>query len=142
MAHTRTIAAGGVLAAAVLAAALAMPAARHLGGSDWPVAVLMFGLPLAVVLAATGWRHYGAGRAVAVAVMVTVVAAVIALVLAALTVAGAMSGASPALAATIGLVVVPALAVLLLGLGALAKLPGHQVDANRDHRMPAGGHTR
>jgi hypothetical protein len=74
MRQTQKIATAGVFIAAVLAACLVMPTVGQLSALSgvWLGAVSM-GLPTVAVLVATGFRHYGLTRSLAVAVMIMLI---------------------------------------------------------------------
>jgi hypothetical protein len=127
---SRTIAVAGVLVAAVLAACLVMPTIGQLSAFSgvWLGAAIM-GLPTAAVLVATGYRHLGLARSVAVAVTIAAITFVLTWAVFVYAFASAVSGSitGPAM----GLVVygVPALSVVVLGLLALKIVPGrHPAD--------------
>jgi hypothetical protein len=66
------------------------------------------------LLTATGFRHYGIGRAVAVAVLVAVIAGGVSWLVAVFTLVRALSGAGVELAWAILLFLTPAVSVLAL----------------------------
>lgn len=114
--NARAITVGGVLASAVLAVALVMPAARLLGTEDGLLqGMALFALPLLAVLTATGIPFYGFWRASSVAVTLTLIVSVAMWLLTLFAVAGALSGSASALILTIAVLSVPAL--LLVGAG-------------------------
>jgi len=115
----------GVVVAAVLAACLVVPAFGQvltLEGT-W-LAAAMMGVPTAVVLTATGYRHYGFGRGLLVAVVITVLTLVITWVVSVSVVASALSGSATSVVMGAVLFGVPALAVVVLGVLALRVVPG------------------
>jgi len=115
----------GVAVAAVLAACLVVPAFGQvltLEGT-W-LAAAMMGVPTAVVLTATGYRHYGFGRGLLVAVVITVLTLVITWVVSVSVVASALSGSATSVVMGAVLFGVPALAVVVLGVLALRVVPG------------------
>lgn len=118
----RGLAVAGILGAAVLAAVLLIPGLRLGADQPWLGAVVII-VPTAVLLAATGHRHYGTGRAVAVALVVTVVAGGVSWLVALFTLVKALSGVGVGLAWAILLFVTPAISVLALGALALRVVP-------------------
>jgi len=121
----RKVAMVGVVVAAVLAACLVVPAFGQvltLEGT-W-LAAAMMGVPTAVVLTATGYRHYGFGRGLLVAVVITVLTLVITWVVSVSVVASALSGSATSVVMGAVLFGVPALAVVVLGVLALRVVPG------------------
>ena len=121
----RKVAIAGVLVAAVLAACLVVPAIGQvltLEGT-WLAAAIL-GLPTAAVLSATGYRHYGLGRSLAVAVAVTAVTLVLTWLVSVFVVASALAGSATSMAMGVVLYGVPALVVVILGLLALRLVPG------------------
>jgi hypothetical protein len=121
---TRKIAIAGVVVTAVLAACLALPAVDRIStvGGTW-LAAAIFCLPTAAVLTLSGYRHYGVGRSVAVAVAVVLVTAVVTWVVAVFTVASAMAASGTGPVMGIVMLAAPALTVLILGLAALRLVP-------------------
>ena len=118
----RRLAVAGIVGAAVLATLVLVPGLRV--GADWPwLGALVIFAPTATLLAATGFRHYGPGRAVAVAAVVTVVAGGISWLVAVFTLVRALSGAGVELAWAILLFLTPAVSVLALGALALRGVP-------------------
>lgn len=129
------LAVAGILGAAVLAAVLLIPGLRLGANQPWLGAVVII-VPTAALLAATGHRHYGVGRAVAVALVVTVAAAGVSWLVALFTLVKALTGSGVGLAWAILLFVTPAVSVMALGtlaLRAVPPRPPHDV-ANRVHR--------
>lgn len=118
----RGLADAGILGAAVLAAVLLIPGLRLGADQPWLGAVVIV-VPTAALLAATGHRHYGAGRAVAVALVVTVVAGGVSWLVALFTLVKVLSGVGVGLAWAILLFVAPAVSVLALGTLALRVVP-------------------
>lgn len=112
----------GIIGAAGLAVLLLVPGLRLGADSPWLGAVTMLA-PTATLLAVTGYRHYGLGRAVAVAVVVAVGAGGVSWFVAVFTLVRALSGAGVELAWAILLFVTPAVSVLALGALALRIVP-------------------
>lgn len=122
MADGRGIAVAGIGGAAVLAAGLLVPAMRV--GVDRPwLAAVMTVLPVAALLTATGYRHYGLGRALAVALAVTVAAGGVSWLVAVFTLVKALSGAGVGLVWAILLFATPVFSVAVLGALALRIAP-------------------
>jgi hypothetical protein len=122
--NSRVIAAVGVVVAAIAAGALVMPAAGRLGSVSGSVtAAAIVGIPVVVVLAATGAGHYGMVASCVVAVAIAVITCVVSWVVAAFAFATALSGSTTGLVLAVVLFVVPALCVLALGLLALRIIP-------------------
>ena len=118
MANTRRTAVVGVIGAAVLAACLLVPGMRM--GADWPcLGAVLIVVPTAALLTATGYRHYGPARSLAVALAVTLVAGGVSWVVAVFTLVKALSGEGVALVWAILLFATPAVSVLMLGVLAL-----------------------
>jgi hypothetical protein len=136
---SRKIAVAGVVVAAVLASCLVMPTVGHLSTMDgaWLAAVIM-GLPTAVVLAATGFRHYGLARSIVVAVVIMVITFVVTWVMTVFAVASAMGGGSLSLALSVALYAIPAASVLILGFLALKFLPARSAP-ERQFEHTGGG---
>jgi anti-sigma factor RsiW len=136
---SRTIAAAGVLIAAVLASCLILPAVGQLATVEttWLAAVI-FGLPTIAVLAAFGYRHYGLARSVAVAVTIMAVTGVISWVVSVFVIASAMSGSATSLWLVIVLYGVPAVLVLILGLLALRFVPGRPAPDRQFEHVGSG----
>lgn len=129
----------GVVVAAVLAACLVVPAFGQvltLEGT-WLAAAIM-GVPTAAVLTATGYRHYGFGRGLLVAVVVTVLTLVITWVVSVFVVASALSGSATSIVMGAVLYGVPAVTLLILGLLALKLVPGRTVADQPFQRADAG----
>jgi hypothetical protein len=123
----RGIAVVGILGAAVLAGALLVPGLRL--GVDQPcVGTAVILVPTAALLAATGYRHYGVGRAVAVALVVAVLAGGVSWLVAVFTLVKALSGAGVGLAWAILLFLTPVVSVLALGALALRVVPPRSPD--------------
>lgn len=137
---SRKLAIAGVIIAAVLSACLVLPAMRNLATVDgtWLAAAIM-GLPTVAVLIATGYRHYGLGRSVAVAVVVTVVTMVVSWIFSVLVLASALSGSSTSLAMGVLLYAIPAVLVVVLGMLALAVVPPREHAAERQFEHLRGG---
>ena len=125
----------GIIATAVLAAALVMPAVRQFGSSDAWLGVVIMLVPTVALLTVTGFAHYGWWRSLAVAAAVMVVTSVVTFVIAVFTVASALSesGTNKASATSmilgIAVFAAPFVLVLVLGLLALRLVPGRQTDA-------------
>jgi hypothetical protein len=135
MTTARKVATAGVFVAAVLAACLILPAIGQIATLEgtWLAAAIL-GIPTAVVLAATGYRHYGAGRSVAVAVVIMAITVVISWVASVFVVASALGGTATSLAMGLVLYGVPAVVVVILGLLALALVPGRSAaDPSFEH---------
>lgn len=111
------MAVAGIIGASVLAALLLVPAMRVGVDRPWLAATIMI-VPVAAVLTATGHRHYGLGRAAAVALAVTLVSGGISWLVAIFTLVKALSGADVGVVWAILLFATPIFSVL--GLGALA----------------------
>ena len=118
----RGLAVAGILGAAVLAALLLVPGLRLGASQPWLGAVVIL-VPTAAMLAATGIRHYGVGRAIAVAVVVTVVASGVSWLVAVFTLVRALSGVGVGFAWAILLFLTPVVSVLALGALALRVVP-------------------
>ncbi|MCV7298826.1 hypothetical protein H7J93_04155 [Mycobacterium barrassiae] len=121
----RKVATAGVIVAAVLAASLVVPAFGQVLTLErtW-LAGAILGLPVAAVLTATGYRHYGLGRAGLVAVVITVFTLVVTWLVAVFVVASALAGSATSIVMGVVLYGVPAVVVLILGLLALRLVPG------------------
>lgn len=135
----RKVALIGVVVAAVLAACLVVPAFGQvltLEGT-WLAAAIM-GVPTAAVLAATGYRHYGFGRGLLVAVVITVLTLAVTWVVSVFVVASALTGSATSIAMGAVLYGVPALAVLILGILALKLLPGLSATDQSFEHVDAG----
>ena len=122
MANGRGTAVAGIIGAAVLAACLLVPGMRVGAGQPWLGATIMTA-PVAALLTATGYRHYGLGRALAVALVVTLVSGGVSWLVAIFTLVKALSGASVGLVWAILLFATPIFSVLVLGALALRILP-------------------
>lgn len=115
--NARTLAVGGVLLTAVIAACLVIPAARQLGTvNGWWAAAAILGLPTAALLWITGYRYYGGLRSLAVAVVVAILTCAVSLVVAVFAFATALSGSVAGVMLGIVLFGVPALSVAIFGL--------------------------
>ncbi len=112
----------GVLAAAVLAAMLLVPGLRLGADQPWLGAVVIV-VPTALLLAVTGYKHYGFARAAAVALAVTVAAGGVSWAVAVFTLVKALSGTGVGLAWAILLFLTPVVSVLALGALALRVVP-------------------
>lgn len=118
----RGVAVAGIVGAAVVAALLLVPGLRL--GVDQPwLGTIVILVPTAALLAATGSRHYGVGRAVAVALVVAVLAGGVSWLVAVFTLVKALSGVGVGLAWAILLFLTPAVSVLALGALALRVVP-------------------
>jgi hypothetical protein len=136
---TRKVAIVGVFVAAVLAACLVVPAFGQvltLEGT-WLAAAIM-GVPTAAVLTATGYRHYGLGRSLLVAVVVTLLTLACTWLVSVFVVASALSGSATSVVMGAVLYGVPALAVVVLGLLALKLVPGRSVAGQSFEQVDAG----
>ncbi|ABM12425.1 MULTISPECIES: hypothetical protein [Mycolicibacterium] len=121
MANDRATTVAGIIGAAVLAAGLLLPAMRVGVDRPWLAAAMMI-VPVAALLTATGYRHYGLGRAFTVALVVTVVAGGVSWLVAIFTLVKALSGAGVGLAWAILLFATPVFSVVALGVLALRVL--------------------
>ena len=92
-------------------------------------AAAIIGIPVLVVLAASGAAHYGALASTVIAVVVAVITCVVAWVVAAFAFATALSGSVAGVVLAIVLFGAPALCVLILGLVALRMVPARSGDA-------------
>lgn len=131
--HARILAVVGIVGAAGLAALLLVPGLRLGADVPWLGAVVMVA-PTSTLLAVTGYRHYGLGRALAVALAVTVAAGGISWLVAIFTLVRALSGTGVELAWAILLFLTPAVSVLALGALALRIVASHDAPM-----MPAVG---
>ncbi|HEX9831779.1 MAG TPA: hypothetical protein VGA66_01615 [Mycobacterium sp.] len=122
MADGRGTAVAGIIGAAVLAACLLVPGMRVGADQPWLGAAIMI-VPVAALLTGAGYRHYGLGRALAVALAVTVVAGGISWLVAVFTLVKALSGAGVGIVWAILLFATPVISVLALGAVALRILP-------------------
>ena len=121
----------GVVVAAIAAAALVMPAARHLGPvTGLLTAAAILGIPVLLVLAVSGAAHYGVVAGSVVAVVVAIVKCVVSGVVATFAFATALSGSVTGLVLALVLFGAPALSVLTLGLLALRIVPGRFGDVS------------
>lgn len=118
----RGIALLGVIGSAVLAALVLVPGLRVGATQPWLGALLIV-LPTAALLTASGYRHYGLGRALAVAIVVTVVAGGVSWLVAVFTLVRALSGAGIGIAWAVLLFLTPVVSVLALGTLALRVVP-------------------
>jgi hypothetical protein len=137
--NARKVAMAGVFVAAVLAAFLILPAIGQIATLEgtWLAAAIL-GLPTAAVLAATGYRHYGAARSIAVAVVVVAIALVISWVSSVFVVASALGGTATSVTMGIVLYGVPAAVVVILGLLAHRLVPGRSAADQSFDRVSAG----
>ncbi|KAA0077341.1 hypothetical protein CIW52_30945 [Mycolicibacterium sp. P9-64] len=131
MVNGRGIAVAGIVGAAALAALVLAPGLRLGAGQPWLGAVVIL-VPTTVLLAATGSRHYGVGRGVAVALVVTLVAGGVSWLVAVFTLVKALSGVGVSLPWAILLFVTPAVSVLALGALALRVVPPRSSDGGLD----------
>jgi hypothetical protein len=140
MRQTQKIAILGVFVAAVVAAALVKPTVGQLSALSgvWLGAAIM-GLPTVAVLVATGYRHYGLARSVAVAVPIALITLVVTWVVFVYAFASALSGSVTGPVMTVVIFGVPAVTVVVLGLLALKLVPGHST-ADRRHLDSASLH--
>jgi len=140
MRQTQKIAILGVFVAAVVAAALVKPTVGQLSALSgvWLGAAIM-GLPTVAVLVATGYRHYGPARSVAVAVPIALITLVVTWVVFVYAFASALSGSVTGPAMTIVIFGVPAVTVVVLGLLALKLVPSRPT-ADRRHLDSASLH--
>jgi hypothetical protein len=122
MADGRGTAVAGIISAAVLAACLLVPGMRLGADRPWLGAAIMI-VPVAALLTGTGYRHYGLGRAVAVALAVTLMAGVVSWLVAVFTLVKALSGAGIEAVWAILLFATPVISVLALGAVGLRILP-------------------
>lgn len=122
MTDGRGTAVAGIIGAAVLAACLLVPGMRVGADQPWLGATIMI-VPVAALLAGTGYRHYGPGRALAVALVVTLAAGGVSWLVAIFTLVKALSGAGVGLVWAILLFATPVISVLALGALALRILP-------------------
>ena len=122
----------GVIVAAVVASCLILPAMGKLATLDgtWLAAAIV-GLPTVAVLVATGYRHYGLGRSVAVAVMVMTIALLASWVFSVFVMAAALGGSTTTLAMGVLLYGIPAAIVAALGLLALKLVPARSQSSDR-----------
>ena len=122
MSNARGVALIGVVAAAVVAAAVLIPGLRI--GADQPwLGALVIVVPTATLLTATGYRHYGLARALAVAVFVSVVAGGLSWVVAVFELVKALSGEGIGMGWAVLLFLTPVVSVLALGTLALRVVP-------------------
>ena len=112
----------GLLAAAVLAAAVLVPGMRIGATQPW-LGALVIVLPTAALLTVTGYRHYGLARSLAVSLLVSVLAGAVSWIVAVFTLVKALSGAGVGLAWAVLLFLTPAVSVLALGALALRAVP-------------------
>ncbi len=122
MANGRGAAVVGIVGAAVLAACLLVPGMRLGADQAWLGVTIMI-VPVAALLAGTGYRHYGFGRAIAVALVVTLVAGGVSWLVAVYTLVKALSGTGVGVVWAILLFATPVISVLALGALALRILP-------------------
>jgi len=126
VANTRGMALAGVIGAAVLAAFLLVPGLRLGADRPWLGAVVLVA-PVAALLIGTGYRHYGLGRAAAVAAAVTLAADGVSWLVAVFTLVKVLRGEGVAPVWAILLSVTPAVSVLALGALALRIVPPRSV---------------
>jgi hypothetical protein len=128
--NSRVFAVVGVVAAAIAAAALVMPAARQLGpATGLLTAAAIIGIPVFLLLAVSGAAHYGVLGSSVVAVAIALITCVVSCVVAAFTFATALSGSVTGVVFAVVLFGGPALTVLTLGLLALRLVPARSGDA-------------
>ncbi|MGZ5378380.1 MAG: hypothetical protein ACXWD8_10265 [Mycobacterium sp.] len=125
--------------AAVLAACLVVPAFGEMLTLEgtWLAAAIL-GLPTAAVLTLTGYRHYGLGRSLLVAVTITVLTLVVTWAVSVFVVASALGGSATSVVLGAILYGVPAVAVVILGLLALRLVPGRSA-ADQPFEHVTGG---
>jgi hypothetical protein len=135
----RKIAVAGVVVAAVLASLLIQPAIGRLAtwGTTW-LAAAIFLIPTVAVLAITGYRLYGPGRSVAVAVAIMAITGVVTWLMSIVTVASALAGSNTSLGLVVALFAVPAVLVLVLGLVAVKFVPERPAGGRRLSTRVAG----
>lgn len=136
---THKVALAGIVVAAVLSSCLVLPAMGRLATIEgtW-LAAAIFGLPTAAVLVATGYRHYGLGRSIAVAVVVTVITLVASWVFSVVVIAAALGGSTTTMAMGVLLYAIPAVLIVVLGLLALKVVPPRRA-ADRPFEHVSGG---
>ncbi|MCV7151625.1 hypothetical protein [Mycolicibacterium pyrenivorans] len=122
MTNGRGRAVAGIIGAAVLAACLLVPAMRAGVERPWLAATIMI-VPVTALLTVTGFRHYGLGRALAVALVVALAAGGVSWLVAVFTLVKALSGVGVGLVWAILLFATPIFSVLALGALALRILP-------------------
>lgn len=129
---SRQLAMTGVIVAAVLASCLILPAMGKLATLDgtWLAAAIV-GVPTVAVLVATGYRYYGLGRSVAVAVLVMAIALSAIWVFSVFVMAAALGGSTTTLAMGVLLYGIPAVIVAALGLLALKLVPARSASSHR-----------
>ena len=129
----------GVVVAAVLAACLVVPAFGQVLTLErtW-LAAAMIGVPTAVVLVTTGYRHYGFSRSLLVALVITSLTLVITWVVSVFVVASALSGSATSLVMGAVLYGVPAVAVVVQGLLSLKVVPGRSATDKSFEHIDAG----
>jgi len=129
----------GVVVAAVLAACLVVPALGQVLSLErtW-LAAAMIGAPLIVVLTATGYRHYGLGRALLIAVIISALTLVVTWVVSVFVVASALSGSTTSLVMGAVLYGIPAVAVVVLGLLSLKLVSGRSAAGTSFEHVDAG----
>lgn len=140
MRQTQKIAMVGVFVAAVVAAALVKPTVGQLSALSgvWLGALIM-GIPTAAVLVATGYRHYGLARSVAVAVPIALITFVVTWAVFVYAFASALSGSVTSPVMSILIFGIPALSVAVLGMLALKLVP-ESPTADRRHLDSASLH--
>ncbi len=102
------------------------------------LAAAILGLPTAAVLTLTGYRHYGLGRSLLVAVTITVLTLVVTWVVSVFVVASALGGSATSVVMGAVLYGVPAVAVVILGLLALRLVPGRSAADRSFEHVDAG----
>lgn len=118
----RGVAVAGILGGAVIAALLLVPGLRLGAEQPWLGAVVIL-LPVALMLTATGFRHYGFARAVMVAVAVAAIAGGVSWLVAVFTLVKALSGAGIGFGWAVLLFLTPVVSVMALGALALRFVP-------------------
>ncbi len=114
----RGVALAGILGAAVVAALVLVPG-LHIGATQPWLGALVVVVPTAALLTATGYQHYGLGRALAVALAVTLIAGGVSWVVAVFTLVKALTGTGVGMAWAVLLFLTPPVSVLALGALAL-----------------------
>ena len=118
----RGVAVAGILGSAVVAALLLVPGLRLGADNPWLGAAVIL-LPVALLLTATGYRHYGPVRAVTVAIVVSAIAGAMSWLVALFALVKALSGAGIGLGWAVLLFLTPVVSVMALGAMALRFVP-------------------
>ncbi|MGZ8813183.1 MAG: hypothetical protein ACXWZI_04160 [Mycobacterium sp.] len=128
--------------AAVLAACLVVPAFGEMLTLEgtWLAAAIL-GLPTAAVLTLTGYRHYGLGRSLLVAVTITVLTLVVTWAVSVFVVASALGGSATSVVLGAILYGVPAVAVVIWACSRCGWYRGDQLPINRLSTSPAGNRS-